>query len=73
MSSAHDAQPTWTITVDRELCMGSGLCVMYAPGTFSHDEQAKAIVVDPAGDPIDMIRTAVDACPMHALQLDEGG
>jgi ferredoxin len=49
--------------------MGSGLCVMYAPGTFEHDEQAKAVVVDPAGDPIDLIRTAVEACPTNALCL----
>jgi ferredoxin len=66
---------TWSIVVDRDRCMGSGLCVMYAPGTFEHDEQAKATVVDPAGDPIDAIRTAVEACPVRALQLlddDEG-
>jgi ferredoxin len=72
VSPAGTEEPSWTIAVDRDLCMGSGLCVMYAPGTFSHDEEAKAIVVDPAGDPIDMIRTAVDACPMHALRLEEG-
>jgi len=56
--------------------MGSGLCVMYAPGTFAHDEHAKAIVVDPAGDSIDAIRIAVEACPTSALRLiagDEGG
>ena len=65
----------WTITVDRERCMGSGMCVVYAPGTFAHDDQAKAIVVDPAGDPIDVIRTAVEGCPTSALRLvigDEG-
>jgi ferredoxin len=57
------------IVVDRERCMGSGLCVMYAPATFTHDDEAKATVVDPAGDPIDAIRTAVEACPMGALRL----
>jgi ferredoxin len=61
----------WTITVDRELCMGSGMCLVYAPGTFAHDEQTKAIVVDPAGDAIDMIRNAVEACPTSALRLLE--
>jgi ferredoxin len=57
------------IVVDRERCMGSGLCVMYAPATFTHDDEAKATVVDPPGDPIAAIRTAVEACPMGALRL----
>jgi ferredoxin len=60
----------WTITVDRERCMGSGMCIVYAPGTFAHDDQAKAIVVDPAGDAFDVIRTAVEACPTSALTLE---
>jgi len=49
--------------------MGSGMCIVYAPGTFAHDAQSKAVVVDPAGDPIEAIRTAVEACPMSALSL----
>ncbi len=59
----------WTITVDRERCMGSGMCLVYAPGTFAHDDQTKAVVVDPAGDPIEAIRNAVQACPTGAIRL----
>ena len=62
-----DAAPT--IVVDRELCMGSGMCIVYAPGTFAHDDETKAIVIDPEGDSIDAIRTAVEACPTSALRL----
>jgi ferredoxin len=64
-----------TIVIDRDVCMGSGMCIVYAPGTFAHDEQAKAIVVDAAGDPLDAIRVAVEACPTGALTLlpNEGG
>ena len=63
------------VVVERERCIGSGMCVVYAPGTFAHDEQAKAVVLDPAGDPIDAISTAVEACPTAALRLvpDETG
>ena len=64
-----EATPTWSIEVDRELCMGSGMCIVYAPGTFAHDEHTKAVVVDPAGDPIDAIRNSVQACPTSALRL----
>lgn len=57
------------IVVDREICMGSGLCVVYAPNTFEHDDETKAVVRDPVGDPLEAIRTAVDACPTGALSL----
>ena len=49
--------------------MGSGMCIVYAPGTFAHDDEAKAVVIDPDGDPIEAIRTAVEACPTGALML----
>lgn len=62
----------WSVEIDREVCMGSGLCVMYAPGTFAHDESTKAVLVDPSTDDIDAVRTAVEACPTGALTLDEG-
>jgi ferredoxin len=68
-----EGPPAWTIKVDRDRCMGSGMCLVYAPGTFEHDDHTKAIVVDPAGDPIGSIRTAVEACPTGALQLIEQG
>lgn len=51
--------------------MGSGMCIMYAPGTFVHDDETKAVVMDPAGDPLESIRIAVEACPTGALTLVE--
>jgi ferredoxin len=57
------------IVVDRELCMGSGMCIVNAPNTIAHDDETKAIVIDPAGDPIDAIRNAVQACPTSAIRL----
>jgi ferredoxin len=60
---------TAQIRVDRDACIGSGLCVVYAPATFAHDDAAKATVVDAPGDSIDQIRTAVEACPMEAISL----
>ena len=56
--------------------MGSGMCIMYAPGTFAHDGETKAVVIDSASDPIDSIRIAVEACPTGALTAvgdDQGG
>jgi ferredoxin len=65
----------WTISVDRETCIGSGNCVVYAPGTFGQDEAAKAFVLAGASDGIDTVRLAVEACPTRSLRLinDEEG
>jgi len=65
-----EAGATPTIVVDRELCMGSGMCIVYAPGTFAHDDETKAVVVDPTGDPIDAVRNAVQACPTSAIRIE---
>jgi ferredoxin len=51
--------------------MGSGMCIMYAPATFVHDEDTKAVVMDPDGDPDESIRIAVEACPTGALRLTD--
>ena len=66
-------EPGWSVDVDRELCMGSGLCVMYAPGTFAHDHETKAVLLNPPTDGLDTIRLAVSACPTAALRLTEQG
>ena len=53
--------------VDREVCMGSGQCLYYAPHTFDQDEDAIAVVVDEQGDPEADVDTAISSCPTHAI------
>jgi ferredoxin len=65
------AMPEWDIIVDREICMGSGMCYMYAPNTFDIDDSAKSVVKKVDGDSIETIRTAIEACPTRALRLVE--
>ena len=65
------------ITIDRERCMGSGNCAFWAPSTFDVDDDMKVVLlvgdgaVASAGDPIDKLRNAVEACPTHTLALVE--
>ncbi len=49
--------------------MGSGLCVVYAAATFAHDDETKAVVVDPTGDALEDLITAAEACPTGALRI----
>ncbi len=59
------------ITIDRDRCMGSGSCGFYAPATFDLDDALKAVVVDPAGDPVERIRMAAESCPTNAITIEE--
>jgi ferredoxin len=58
------------IKTDRDRCMGSGMCSVYAPGTFTQDREAKVVVIEPSTDSIEAIKAAVEACPTGALQLN---
>lgn len=59
------------IGADRERCIGSGMCTVYAPGTFDQDDEAKVVVTSPSADDLESIRAAVESCPTRALTLDD--
>lgn len=61
------------VSIDRDVCMGSGVCLVYAPGTFVHDDQSKAVLVDRVSDTIETIQVAVEACPTGALSVSIDG
>jgi ferredoxin len=60
---------SYEITVDRDTCMGSGVCTVYAPNTFELDDDAKSTVCNRTGDPLDRIQTAAQACPTRAITV----
>ena len=60
-----------TIMADRERCIGSGMCTLYAESTFTQDDEAKVVVLEPIGDDLAAVRNAVEACPTRALQISE--
>lgn len=55
------------VEVDRGLCIGSGDCVDSAAGVFELDAEDKARVIDPDGDPLDMVIDAAGNCPVTAI------
>ena len=60
---------SWSVIVDRDRCIGSGMCLVYAPATFTHDDQATAVLLDRPTDDIETVRVAVEGCPTGALRL----
>ena len=62
------------VRVDRDLCIGVGNCVAYAPTVFELDEENKAVVLDPASVDDDTLLEAAKSCPESAILVenDEG-
>lgn len=64
---------SWQLTVDSDVCMGSGMCVGAMPDHFRLDEEYAEPVagtVEPSEDLLDV----ADSCPAMAIQvLDESG
>jgi ferredoxin len=63
-------EPKIMITIDRDRCMGSGVCSFHAPATFDLDDTCKAVVTG-VNDPVDAIRNAAESCPQRAITLQE--
>lgn len=61
------------ITIDRDVCIGAGQCVLTAPKVFTQDDDGFSELLsggaDGAGDP--MVREAARACPVRAITLHE--
>lgn len=56
------------ITIDKNLCIGCGVCVTIAPKTFKLDNEGKAEVIEPVGDNEATIQDAIDSCPVCAIK-----
>lgn len=60
--------------VDRDLCIGSAMCVATAPDVFELDDEGLSKVVDQEAGDEDLLRDAAEGCPVQAVLLfdDEG-
>jgi ferredoxin len=63
----------WKMTVDRSICIGTGLCAACAPEVTAVGDDGKAYVLDAPSDDIEARRVAVVICPLGALELSEDG
>jgi ferredoxin len=64
-----------TMKIDRNLCIGAATCVAIAPKAWALDDEAKAIILDSAGDETDeSLLEAAKGCPVMAIIItDENG
>ncbi|HTZ45710.1 MAG TPA: ferredoxin [Jatrophihabitans sp.] len=62
------------VTVDRDRCVGSGMCALTAPEVFDQDGVGLVMLLAPR--PADvlagMVRAAADLCPARAIAVHRG-
>jgi ferredoxin len=59
----------WKVSVDKNACIGSAMCVALAPGRFLLDERQRSGPVEAEIDPDEVVRDAAASCPSEAISL----
>ena len=57
------------VKVDRDLCIGSAMCVATAPDVFELDDEGLSRVVDQEAGDEESLRQAAEGCPVQAVLL----
>ena len=57
------------IEIDPDACVGSGMCVAIASGTFALGQDGQSRVTDPAGSSPAEILEAAEGCPTMAIRV----
>lgn len=62
------------VAADRDMCCGSGNCVLTAPAVFDQDGELGLVLLrdtEPGAEHHDAVRKAADLCPSGAITIDE--
>jgi len=59
------------VRVDRDLCIGVGNCVAYAPTVFELDHENKAVVLDPSSVDDNTLLEAAKSCTENAIIVED--
>mgnify|MGYP003822659529 FL=1 len=63
---------TYTMKIDRNLCIGAGTCVALAPKAWALDSEAKAIILDTSSEESDQaLMDAAKGCPVAAITITD--
>ena len=68
---------TYRVQLERDYCIGAGMCEMIAPEVFVIDRENRVTLADPeapARVPESLLMEAAQSCPVAAIRLyDESG
>ena len=63
----------WKVSVDKNVCICSAMCVALAPGRFVLDQRQRSGPVEAEIDPDELVRDAAASCPSEAITLVDAG
>ncbi len=63
----------WKVTVDRDACIGDGVCESLCPDVFKLDDEGLSEVLKPEIDDslYDCVKEAVEACPAECITMEK--
>lgn len=59
------------ITVNTDVCVGNAMCETYASKTFALNDDRQSSVINPEGDPEEMVLEAAENCPVSAITVED--
>ena len=58
--------------VDKDTCIGCGLCASTEPDVFKMDDDGKAVsVADTTEDNKESVETCIDGCPVNSIHSED--
>jgi len=65
------SEPKLIASVDHDVCVGHGACILLAPAVFARTKNGQSEVINPAGAPAEILEQAADRCPVGAIRLNQ--
>jgi ferredoxin len=57
------------VWVDKDICIGCGLCASILPEVFEMGDDGKSIVKNEDGAPLEKIKEVANMCPVNAIKV----
>lgn len=64
-------QKRFKVSVNKDVCIRSTMCIHVAPETFAQDEEGYTIVIDSEGNEYEDLLEAAEGCPVSAITIEE--
>lgn len=59
------------MSIDEDVCIGSGTCVQIAPAVFELSDEGVAQVIAPDAAELADLHRAEDSCPVAAISVED--